>query len=275
VPQKRNTGGETAAAPTPRARSNAPESGVPKADRSGADASAPTRAAKATKAASTPVKVPMSKTLGELGTPRSTQRAGKREATRAALLDAALLEFSERGFDGVSTREIAARAGAHHALIKYYFNTKEELWRAGVTFLFERQLLELTIPDLATRTRHDRRAFAREVLRQVVLYSARRPEHSRLMVQESCRDSERFRWSADAYITRLSHAAGDFITAMQREGVFPPGAVQPMVYMLVGASQLFYALAPEVRRVWGVDPADPQMVEEHARAMISLFVREA
>jgi AcrR family transcriptional regulator len=146
----------------------------------------------------------MSKTLApagsrgaELAVPaRPTQRAGKREATRAAILDAALLEFAERGFDGVSTREIAARAGARHALIKYYFDTKEGLWRAAVTFLFERQLLELTISDLATRTRHDRRAFAREVLRHVVLYSARRPEHSRLMVQESCRDSERFRWWA-------------------------------------------------------------------------------
>ncbi len=200
-------------------------------------------------------------------------RAQQREATRTRILDAALVEFSEHGFDGTSTRNIAARAGVHHALIKYHFETKELLWQAAVNFLFERQRVELTVSDLDARTQHDRRAFAREVIRQIVLYSARYPGHARLMVQESCRDTERLHWAADQHIARMSRAAGQFITAMQREGVFPPGAVVPMVYMLVGAAQLLHALAPEVRRVWAVDPADPAVVEQHAEAMAALFVR--
>jgi hypothetical protein len=94
------------------------------------------------------------------------------------------------------------------------------------------------------------------------------------MVQESCRDTERLRWAAEHHIARMSRAAAQFITAMQRDGVFAPGAVTPMVYMLVGAAQLFHALAPEVRRVWNVNPSDPEIVEQHAEAMASLFVRD-
>lgn len=50
--------------------------------------------------------------------------------TQTALLDAAEGLFSERGFGGVSTREIVERAGANIAAIKYHFGSKEGLYRA-------------------------------------------------------------------------------------------------------------------------------------------------
>ena len=81
-------------------------------------------------------------------------RTQQREATQASLLQAALEVFSEKGFEGASTREIAALAGAHNALIKYHFSSKDALWRAAVAFLFERQATELAMP------RHDDPAFA-------------------------------------------------------------------------------------------------------------------
>ena len=60
-------------------------------------------------------------------------RVQQKEATRASILQAALEEFSEKGFDGTSTRLIAAKAGVHHALIKYHFQSKDALWKAAVT----------------------------------------------------------------------------------------------------------------------------------------------
>jgi TetR/AcrR family transcriptional regulator len=52
------------------------------------------------------------------------------ERTRAALLDAALLEFSERGRAGARTRDIAARAGVNKQLISHHFGGKDGLYRA-------------------------------------------------------------------------------------------------------------------------------------------------
>ena len=40
------------------------------------------------------------------------------------------------GFDGASTRAIAARAGVHPPQINYHFQSKAELWRAAVEVLF-------------------------------------------------------------------------------------------------------------------------------------------
>ncbi|MCA2291335.1 TetR family transcriptional regulator, partial [Mycobacterium avium] len=40
---------------------------------------------------------------------------------REALLNAALVEFGAKGFDGASTRAIAARVDAHQPQINYHF----------------------------------------------------------------------------------------------------------------------------------------------------------
>jgi AcrR family transcriptional regulator len=49
---------------------------------------------------------------------------------RAKILAAAEILFSERGFAGTSTREIAAKAGVTSAMLHYYFGNKAALYRA-------------------------------------------------------------------------------------------------------------------------------------------------
>lgn len=46
---------------------------------------------------------------------------------REAMLDVAEKLFADKGFDGVSTREIAKEANLNIAMIAYYFGSKEEL----------------------------------------------------------------------------------------------------------------------------------------------------
>ena len=58
------------------------------------------------------------------------------QETREALLAAAAEEFSEKGFEGASTRGICARAGANAALANRYFGTKESLYRLVAKRLF-------------------------------------------------------------------------------------------------------------------------------------------
>lgn len=58
--------------------------------------------------------------------------------TRHRLLEAALLTFSEKGFDGAGIREIAQRAQANSALVQYHFGGKEGLYQETLRFVFER-----------------------------------------------------------------------------------------------------------------------------------------
>lgn len=59
------------------------------------------------------------------------------EPTRAALVRAALRLFGRQGFDGTSTREIAAEAQANIGSIAYHFGGKEGLRTAAADFIVE------------------------------------------------------------------------------------------------------------------------------------------
>lgn len=51
-----------------------------------------------------------------------------KEDTRNRLLDAAEALFCEKGFDGVSVRELTAAAGCNLAAVNYYFGSKDKLY---------------------------------------------------------------------------------------------------------------------------------------------------
>jgi AcrR family transcriptional regulator len=59
------------------------------------------------------------------------------ELTRAALVRAALKLFGRQGFDGTSTREIAAEAQANIGSIAYHFGGKEGLRAAAADYIVE------------------------------------------------------------------------------------------------------------------------------------------
>ncbi|MGX8011014.1 CerR family C-terminal domain-containing protein [Mesorhizobium sp. ORM8.1] len=65
------------------------------------------------------------------------QEASPAEQTRAALVAAALKLFGRQGFDGTSTREIAAEAKANIGSIAYHFGGKEGLRAAAADHIVE------------------------------------------------------------------------------------------------------------------------------------------
>lgn len=67
------------------------------------------------------------------GARRKTESGYARgEETRARIIHAALTLFGEHGFDGVSTRDIAAQAGVPAPSLQYYFENKEGLYAACI-----------------------------------------------------------------------------------------------------------------------------------------------
>jgi AcrR family transcriptional regulator len=58
-----------------------------------------------------------------------SRRTGQ-EARRQAILDAALTEFAERGFEAARLDDIAARAGVAKGTLYLYFDDKEKLFEA-------------------------------------------------------------------------------------------------------------------------------------------------
>ncbi len=78
-----------------------------------------------------------------LGTPFGMSGAD----TRERILDAACRLFAAGGYDGTSTRQVGAAAGANIATIAYHFGDKEGLYHATLGRMYER-ILAIDVPEI-------------------------------------------------------------------------------------------------------------------------------
>src|SRR6202795_4342453 len=127
--------------------------------------------------------------------------------TRRAILEAALDLFSERSFDGASTRGIAELAGVTQPLVNYHFAGKEELWRAAVDDLFERLRTSMQ-QRLAGLRGVGEVTIAKLMVRHFVEFSAANPQLHRIIMQESKRAGVRLDWMVETHRGPLSENGG-------------------------------------------------------------------
>lgn len=189
---------------------------------------------------------------------------------RGRILDAALEAFAEQGFAGTTTREIAARADVNLGLIKYYFGSKDALWRAVVDSVFA--ALTAEIGDVTVQAAGGPDAIAK-LARACVRFAGRNPAFIRLMNDECKRKSPRMRWLVDRHGRPLYDATVTLLGRMRRQGLVPDVPDVHLYYMFIGAAGMIFSQAPECQRITGKDPsADERMIATHADAVVRLFL---
>jgi TetR/AcrR family transcriptional regulator len=195
------------------------------------------------------------------------------EEAEIAILQGALDEFAAHGFAGATTRGIASRVELSHGLVRYYYETKENLWFAAVEYLFERIEAEigLTDSDRDKMAKGDVKAF-RAWLRSYVRYCARHPEHARIIYHESLTRSARLESIVERH-TQPTHLAGlPTLKRLRDQGVFPKDApLASILYIITGAAQNIFALAEECRLSLNYDPLTEAAIEAHANAVADMI----
>jgi len=200
---------------------------------------------------------------------KPVSRPEQREATRERIVAAALEAFAERGFHGASTRDIAERAGTNQGLITYHFRSKDELWRAAADRIFGLLAKRMT-EQLSALASDDPRERTREAIRSYVRFAAAHPELFRLMVDEGKNSERRMKWLVD------THLKPRYEQFMRPRGAgssrFDEASLPHAYYVMAGAGSLIFAVAPECRRLTGLDPETEQAVEAHAEFVARLLV---
>lgn len=207
--------------------------------------------------------------MGQTQTPARTPRPSA-DATRERILAAALDLFSELSFDGATTREIAARAGVTQGLLNYHFSSKDELWRAAVDGLYAE--LGQALDSRAEGLRGvDALTVAKLLMREFIYFSATHPQLHRIITQECKSDGPRMDWMVERHIRPRYEQATALFTQLVSAGHVPDIPVAHLYYILTGAGPTMFVLAPECRRLSGLDPDAPEVVEAHADAVLSLL----
>jgi TetR/AcrR family transcriptional regulator len=211
----------------------------------------------------------------ETSTSSTVRPRRARTDIRQALLESALVEFGAKGFDGASTRAIAARVHAHQPQINYHFESKAALWRAAVDHLFGllREAFDGVIPARPAGVEVSALATAfAEGIRRFVAFAAEHPQLNQIMVHEGTADSDRLTWMTQTHVKPFFAGIRPAWQVLRKAGVAASIESEVLYYVLVGAASLPYVNAPEVRLLTGRDPTSPAWISAHADGLVAILL---
>src|ERR1700732_889877 len=196
--------------------------------------------------------------------PRRRAEQQRSLETRASILNAAIAEFAERGFEGASIRAIADRLGLQHPLITYHYRSKDILWRAAA----EHALPQIRAGcDTLAPENSDLPPLARlrEEYATLFRYTVAFPEFHRFMRQEAFTNNPRLKWVAETVLAPLLGRLIPQIVAAQKQGLLP--AVDPILfpYMMVSLTAALSEFGPEMQVTSGLSFENPKVIEAYWR----------
>lgn len=191
--------------------------------------------------------------------------------TQQKLLDAAIEAFSENGFKGTSTRDIAERAGVHHPLITYHFKNKDELWRAATDKAFRdfRRALAASLAEVQDESPKTRMAL---LFKTYLLYSKQQPSLHKVMIQEASCPSPRLDWLVENHLKPLFDVTFAMIEELQRKGIAPQGNPRLLLNMIRLSTGGLVALGNELKLSSGIDMEADGTLDEIAEMIVNVFL---
>ena len=186
--------------------------------------------------------------------PAAPRRVPDRRSTRDVILDAAERRFAERGFAGVSVREIATDAGLkNQASLYHHFKNKRTLYEAvlarGVEPIIEMVASSQTPGDVAD-----------PVLDRMVDYLAARPHLPRLIQRAGLDDSKLLRSTVTKLLGPL-YASGLRVLSESASAWQP----SEMPHLAAGLFHLIFGYFANAALLEAVLPEDPRSPAALAR----------
>jgi TetR/AcrR family transcriptional regulator len=167
---------------------------------------------------------------------------GSRESsrkTREMILDGALIEFAEKGFDGARIDEIALRAGVNKNLLYHHYGSKDGLFAALLERTYE--TIRLRQNDLQLRDMDPA-----EGMRKLVVFTGRIwvqfPQFLRLLQSENLNGGRHVRASAviPQMYNPLLETINELLARGTRSGIFRKNVDPIDLYISISALSAHY-----------------------------------
>lgn len=213
---------------------------------------------------------------------KSARRVGKRKPGRPkmsdqnapiteVILNLALEEFGQHGFEGANISNIAAKAGVAKPLVHYHFETKEKLWQMAVSYGMDKLTAEFKNLDFELRDL-DPIALCNVVIRRYTYFCARNHALTNIVVQEVARGTERAQWITKLYIKPLFLAAESFLQAAIGKGGLRETNPAHLLSMVSGAINGFFAFSHVLSEVYEMDPLTEESAGKHAEMVVDILL---
>ena len=200
-----------------------------------------------------------------------SSRAGRdAAATKQAILDAAEAEFSRHGLQGARISAIAKGAGVTTAMIHYYFDNKEGLYRA----VLHRPALETdaAIARLQLQDLPPEDALVAFV-RAAITYEALHPQRGMLWFQEANQNrGNYFKLTQDSWAAVQQYLL-DILERGIAEGVFRPLNLQLTTVHILGICIFYFNIHENWKHlVPEIDRLSSEQIDAHIDAAVALIL---
>jgi AcrR family transcriptional regulator len=209
------------------------------------------------------------------------------EERRLQIVKVAMRLFSERGFRGTTTKEIAIAAGVSEAIIFRHFATKEDLYTAIIDFKacagmgaspvasasgqpFNVEAIRECVGDLMTAG--DDRAVFQGLALSMMEHHQSDPEFLRLLMYSALEGHQLAQIFWDKNVRVLYEYLGDYMRRRQREGAFRD--VNPFIVVRAFTGAIIHHSLNNI--LWDRDPARRILNignEEAAREFAEILLR--
>jgi len=192
-----------------------------------------------------------------------------RSGVRNQILEAAVGEFAERGFQEASLAAIARRVGVTAPLVLYHFGSKANLWRQALEVFSANfsAVIDEAIDDGASLD--GREAFRLVVRRLVHFFAANRAAY-RLMRDEGGSESGQSEWFASR---RLGPSIKQIENVYRRavdEGALRPAPFETTFFMILGAVSCYLESRGLVSHLFGSAEQGADWIDNYADQVLGL-----
>lgn len=199
---------------------------------------------------------------------RGRPKGATTSASRDALLIAAIDAFGDRGFNGASLKQISDAVGADVALTRYYFGSKDGLWRASIDHLAEQLAKELQ--ETFTAQYETNAETMKAAIRWFVDMSARWPQVSRIIVFEGNGDESRRDYVTERLVRPFYILMEMMIRGAKAEGAIGDISTRTLFFMITHGGSFPMALPSLTNAFPGGDINRSINLKTHADAIITM-----
>ena len=170
------------------------------------------------------------------GTDASAAIRMSAKGRRQQLIETALRLFSQKGFRGTTTKEIAQAAGVTEAIIFRHFKSKDDLYAAILDYKACEVKLNEKLDELrAHAERNDDKKLFRTLAAKILAHHRQDRDFLRLMLYSALEKHELARSFRMKQMRPLHNFLRDYITRRQREGAFRNCDATAAVQSFIGA----------------------------------------
>jgi len=193
--------------------------------------------------------------------------------SRARLVEVSCDAFMRRGYESVSTHDVAAAAGVTQGLIVYHFSSKEGLWQAAMDRVFGdfRNSLATCLRDLKGR---DERTVISEMIRHVVGLEQRYPSIARFMIESGKEADQHLVWLLHRHIKPIYDVISHIFEVAQRRGILRALPITNAYYVLLTAGSIF-SLEDEIKLIAGQNIKSHTFAEAHVQCLTQMLLSDA